>query len=328
MSIPKHLYPILIITFLSTTFLLSCTFQLNKESPSNSAPDLIQNPPPENSTPSEQSSTNSLPLTPEAKINLTTSKPQQSSENKTPPTITAQQTQKSWYQPTPHTSWQWQLTGDINTNYQVQMYDIDLFETTKETITQLHMKGIKVICYFSAGTYEPYRKDASLFPKSIIGNALEDWPDERWLDISQIPTLKPIIISRLDLAKQKGCDGVEPDNVDGYQNNNGFDLTAVDQQTYNIFLATEAHKRNLAVGLKNDLDQIKELEPHFDFAINEQCFEYDECDQLLPFIKNNKAVFGVEYKLSKNEFCQEANNLNFDWLKMDYELDGKRDACR
>jgi len=30
----------------------------------------------------------------------------------------------------------------------------------------------------------------------------------------------------LDLAAQRGCDGVEPDNVDGYSNDNGFGLTA------------------------------------------------------------------------------------------------------
>lgn len=39
--------------------------------------------------------------------------------------------------------------------------------------------------------------------------------------------------ARLDLAVQKGCDGVEPDNVDGYQNNSGFPLTAQDQLAYN-----------------------------------------------------------------------------------------------
>jgi hypothetical protein len=31
--------------------------------------------------------------------------------------------------------------------------------------------------------------------------------------------------TRLALASSKGCDGVDPDNVDGYDNDSGFDLT-------------------------------------------------------------------------------------------------------
>jgi len=43
--------------------------------------------------------------------------------------------------------------------------------------------------------------------------------------------------SRLDLAKSKGCDAVEPDNMDGYTNSTGFNLTYRDQLKYNIFIA-------------------------------------------------------------------------------------------
>lgn len=44
--------------------------------------------------------------------------------------------------------------------------------------------------------------------------------------------------ARLKKAQDKGCDGVEPDNVDGYTNDNGFHLTAHDQLTFNKWLAT------------------------------------------------------------------------------------------
>ena len=37
-----------------------------------------------------------------------------------------------------------------------------------------------------------------------------------------------------------GCDGVEPDNVDGYVNDTGFDLTAGDQLDFNRFARGEA----------------------------------------------------------------------------------------
>ncbi|MBI4231718.1 endo alpha-1,4 polygalactosaminidase, partial [Candidatus Peregrinibacteria bacterium] len=234
---------------------------------------------------------------------------------------------QEWWQPKPGSSWQWQLSGDIDTDYQVEMYDIDLVDTPQSTIDKLHAKNIKVVCYFSAGTWEEFRDDADQFPSKVLGKALEDWPDEKWLDISHYEDFAQIMETRLDLALTKKCDGIEPDNVDGYQNDNGFDLSYEDQITYNTWLATEAHERKLAIGLKNDLDQIEDLVNIFDFAINEQCFEYEECENLTPFIESNKAVFGVEYELKTEEFCSEANSLNFSWLKMDYELDGNRTAC-
>jgi len=90
---------------------------------------------------------------------------------------------------------------------------------------------------------------------------------------------------RMNLAKTKGCDGLEPDNVDGYENDSGFQLTGNNQIAYNTWLAQQAHARNLSIGLKNDIDQVKELVDHFDWALNEQCWEYNECDTLKPFIK-------------------------------------------
>ncbi len=43
--------------------------------------------------------------------------------------------------------------------------------------------------------------------------------------------------ARMDLAKTKGCDGLEPDNVDAYENDLGFKLTSNDQIAYNTWLA-------------------------------------------------------------------------------------------
>ena len=80
-------------------------------------------------------------------------------------------------------------------------------------------------------------------------------------------------------------------NVDAYANESGFPLSAADQLTFNRFVATAAHVRGLSVGLKNDLDQARTLQPHFDWALNEQCFQYDECERLKPFVDAGKAVF-------------------------------------
>jgi hypothetical protein len=207
------------------------------------------------------------------------------------------------------------------------MYDIDLFDAPQSVIDALHGDGRIVICYFSAGSYEDWRPDAAGFPQSVRGEPLDGWPGESWLDIRDLDALRPIMQARLDLAVQKACDGVEPDNVDGYSNNSGFPLTASDQLAYNIWLADEAHKRGLSIGLKNDLDQVPDLLPYFDWALNEQCFEYDECDTLLPFIQAGKAVFGVEYEGELADFCPQANANQFSWLRKDWDLGPERSAC-
>lgn len=227
------------------------------------------------------------------------------------------------WQPVPGTTWQLQLQGDIQTTWEVEMYDIDLYDAPQETIDELHEAGRIVICYFSAGSYEDWRPDADQFPASVLGKELEGWPGEYWLDIRQIEDLAPIMTARLDLAVEKKCDGVDPDNVNGYANETGFDLSGDDQLAYNRWLTDEAHQRNLSIGLKNDLEQISDLVEYFDWALNEQCFEYDECDLLLPFIEANKAVFGVEYveeSGDRQDYCPTANELGFSWLTKTLDL--------
>lgn len=232
-------------------------------------------------------------------------------QTETPPEI---------WQPSPGTTWQLQLQGEINIAYDVQMYDIDLFDSPQEVIDQLHEENRIVICYFSAGSWENWREDADQFPDEILGKPLEGWPDEKWLDIRQLDQLRPIIESRLDLAIEKNCDGVDPDNVDGYLNDTGFPLTYGNQILYNRWIAEAAHQRGLSVGLKNDPDQIEDLVEDFDWALNEQCFEFDECDRLLPFIEAGKAVFGVEYEGDPADYCPQANEMGFSWLTKTLDL--------
>jgi hypothetical protein len=79
--------------------------------------------------------------------------------------------------------------------------------------------------------------------------------------------------------------------------------------------------------LKNNIDQIKDLVSHFDFAVNEECFQYGECDMLKPFVDSGKAVFGIEYNLSNSSFCPQANAMNLDFLKKNPSLDAWRESC-
>ena len=232
------------------------------------------------------------------------------------------------WRPALTTSWQWQLSGvPVDQSFDVEMYDIDLFDNGESVVAALHAQGRKVVCYMNAGGWEDWRPDADRFPAEVIGAPLDDWEGERWLDIRKIDVLGPLMEARIDLCEARGFDGIEPDNVDGYLNNTGFPLTYEDQLTYNIWFAAAAHKRGLSVGLKNDLEQIPVLLPLFDWALNEQCFQYEECQTLLPFIDAGKPVFHVEYELEAREFCESATALGFNSLKKNWDLDASRQPC-
>lgn len=246
-----------------------------------------------------------------------------------------------YWQPEPGTTWEWQLdnSDDLDMSYNVTMYDVDLFDTPQSDIDKLHDLGKIVICYIDVGTYESWRPDNTSFPSSVKGNPVDGWEGEKWLDIRQWSILGPIMTNRMDIAVNKSCDGMEPDNIDGYTNDNGFNLTYHDQFIYNRNISLEAHKRGLSIGLKNDIDQIDDLEPYFDWALNEQCYQYDECDGYSTFIDSNKAVFGCEYKGKASKFCSAASedeisrigkNMDLESCAMfcfEYEQDGNVPSC-
>ncbi len=224
--------------------------------------------------------------------------------------------------------WQIQYVGEIDTRLDIDVFNLDLFDTPPSTIEALHRRDVFVMCYFSAGSYEEWRPDADKFPAEVLGKDLEGWPSEKWLDIRRIDVLAPIMEARLNLAVAKGCDGVDPDNVNGYTNDTGFPLTYEDQIHYNVFLAEVAHQRGLSIGLKNDLEQIPELIPYFDWLLNEECFFYQECDLLLPFVEAGKPAFIIEYESEPSDFCPQALSMNFNALRKNWELDAYRVDCR
>ncbi|MFF4102284.1 endo alpha-1,4 polygalactosaminidase [Streptomyces sp. NPDC001903] len=230
------------------------------------------------------------------------------------------------WQPGPAVSWQWQLTGKLDTSVKAAVYDVDGFNTTKEQVDSLKKAGRRTICYLSTGAWEEFRPDAGAFPKALLGEG-NGWEGERWLDVRRLSELEPLMAKRFDMCREKGFDAVEPDNMDGYRNKTGFPLTAEDQLAYNRLIAKLAHDRGLAVGLKNDLDQIPQLVGDFDFAVNEQCAEYDECERLTPFIAAGKAVFHVEYEGRIGQWCGQSRELRLSSLQKKYELGAWRQFC-
>ncbi|WP_436979469.1 endo alpha-1,4 polygalactosaminidase [Streptomyces sp. enrichment culture] len=235
--------------------------------------------------------------------------------------------EQEFWTPEPGTDWQWQLIGTVDTSVDVPVYDIDGFDNSAAVVDTLHSDGRKVICYISVGSWEDWRPDAGDFPDSVIGNPLDEWEGEQWLDIRQLDVLGPLMAARFDMCADKGFDAIEPDNMDGYINDPGFPLTKEDQIAYNLMISELAHERGLSVGLKNGVDQVPELVDAFDFSVNEECAYYKECGKVSPFIEAGKAVFHVEYEMTTEEFCPVTQPLGFSSLQKNWDLDAWRATC-
>ncbi|XSG74040.1 endo alpha-1,4 polygalactosaminidase [Herpetosiphon llansteffanensis] len=237
----------------------------------------------------------------------------------------------AWWQPAVNSTMQLQSSGmPLDLSHAVTVYDLDLFDTSSATVSQLHSQGRKVVCYINVGAWEDWRADAADFPSSVLGNDYEGWPGEKWLDIRQIELLAPIMRARMDECKSKGFDGIEPDNINGYQNPTGFSLTANDQLAYNRWLANEAHSRGLSIGLKNDSEQVSELLAYYDWALTEDCFDQGWCGELSPFIAAGKPVFAIEYSdtgAQTSQFCPQARQLGINAMLKHRELDAYRVGC-
>ncbi len=214
--------------------------------------------------------------------------------------------------------------------------EVDLFDTPAGDRSRIRQHS-KLQCYFSAGTFENWRPDAADYPASIIGHADAGWTGEYWVDIRS-DVLKAILGRRLDLAVQKGCDGVDPDNVDGYRNNTGFALTAADQLAFNRWLAQAAHQRGLYVVLKNDPSQASQLVDDFDAVVSESCYRFNECALFDVFLQRNKPVWDIEYSGGTfnpvngdafNTFCTASNQAGRHGYWVPTNLDGSfRHSCQ
>jgi hypothetical protein len=229
--------------------------------------------------------------------------------------------------PAPGTAWQIQLSTPVDQSVDVPVYDIDGDDNPASVVAALHDRGRRVICYIDAGGAESYRSDFRLIPASTIGRVVDGWPQERWLDVRQIDALAPVMAARMDVCRDKGFDAVDPDMLEAYAAGTGFPITYQDQLRYNRFLAGLAHERGMSVGLKGDVGQVRDLVGDFDFTVNEQCVQYDECDTVAAFARAGKAVFHIEYDVATTTFCPVTRPLGFSSLRKRLSLDAWRQSC-
>ena len=262
------------------------------------------------------------------------------------------------WKPAPADTWVWDLAnavvpsptlnGSGVSSYDAKVYDIDLFGTSAAQIAKYHADGKKVICYVDVGSWESGRPDEVPFdPACWCGpgatsatscssstHKMDGWP-EYWLDVRKSSAcqanIKQVINARFALAASKGCDAVEPDNVDAYDNQGGgWGITIADQYDHNLWLAQAAHANCLGVLLKNAGGLLDDgngaataytagIVAAFDFSLNEQCHQYSECGVYSAFAAAGKATFNAEYPgaSAKPAYCGTAGMKTLQYNSLD-----------
>lgn len=242
----------------------------------------------------------------------------------------------AWWQPglSDHWKWQLQLQGNLKPIDGVNVYAVDA-DISTGSILRAHASGAKVMCYISAGSAENWRGDFHVFPQAVIGKTYQGWPGEWWLDIRRLDLLAPIMRARIKKCRDKGFDVLDPDNINGYENDTGFDLTRTDAVRYIRWLADEAHRQGLALSLKNGEALIREVADVVDMMQSESCYYYDNCREVKAMTDLGKPVFAVEYRelLDAEEFhtraCEKARKYGLTMIYRDRGLapGGTYESC-
>ena len=230
--------------------------------------------------------------------------------------------------PGPDTTWQLQLTGTIDTSFDVDLYELDLFALDAAIAKRLHDRGRSLACYISVGTAEPYRADYASFPASAIGNPLADYPEEHWLD-HRNQQVRALMAARLQLASDSACDAVELSSLQAHSEDSGFALTRADDLDYARWLLAECHQRGLSAGVSTSNDLVASLAAEADWGVTAECLVNDDCQAWQPFSSASKAVFVVEYGSNSDApaLCSEAARLGYSLVVKRRALDAFRAGC-
>ena len=225
-------------------------------------------------------------------------------------------------------SFQIQLLDRIDTSFMVDVYVVDANAVPTATLDGLRASGRRTVCYFSAGTWEPWREDAYRFPPSVLGTNPIAVPDERWLD-TRDQRVRDLMVQRLVRVRAKNCDAVHLGLVDLAPANSGFAISAQDYMDYARFLAAAARAQNLGVLYESDDRFAVELSPHFDALLIFNCINQGRCAVVAPVRAAGKAEFAVEIAKESDvvPLCAEARRLGFDMAIKRRDLGPYRVGC-
>ncbi|POS75674.1 hypothetical protein DHEL01_v205943 [Diaporthe helianthi] len=203
----------------------------------------------------------------------------------------------------PGVKWQIEIQNPVDPRVGLQppdakVIDVDLFHASKDPtlIPKFHEAGATVLCYFNLGAVQ-------------VSQTAESYT-----------TVLDLHKSRIDLAHQIGCDGLDPDNIDTFELSGdesiGKQITQDDMVNFLATLAEYAHSKttklghSLMIGQKNAYSITDRIHTFMDFAISENCVGSvnvgsnrgapDEFCSVFQkyYADNGKPAFDIEYPSS------------------------------
>ncbi|GDY52813.1 hypothetical protein SVIO_034360 [Streptomyces violaceusniger] len=160
--------------------------------------------------------------------------------------------------------------------------------------------GLYNICYVNAFQVQPGERDQwpdDLLLRDRNGDLVIDtkWK-EPLLDIRTAEKRERVadkVDGWIDGCADKGFDAVEPDNYDSYERSKKL-LTTAHAKAFMALLSEHAHGQGLAIAQKNTAELLPDRKAAgLDFAVVEECGEYDECGEFAKAYDDHVVV--VEY---------------------------------
>ncbi|WP_420415471.1 endo alpha-1,4 polygalactosaminidase [Roseibium sp.] len=227
--------------------------------------------------------------------------------------------------------WDWQLSGPVDLDRDVEMLALNPDLVTRDQLQVLRSQGIMAACNVSIGTVTDTSADKAAFPVAVVGKNRDGHSGEQYLDIRRLDVLVPLMTKRFLACKAKGFTAVEPDNMDVYEKDSGFALSAKDAIQYATTLAHVAHGLGLRIAQKNAPELTGALLPHFDFAITDRCYQDGWCEQIAAYPRADKPAFNAEYTDADIDFgkaCAEGARLNINMIQKDPDLAAPVVTCQ
>ncbi len=229
-------------------------------------------------------------------------------------------------------------------NYKIIVIEAEEFD--KNHLMEFHKKNQKVFAYLNVGALENYRSYYSNYERFSLG-IYNDWPDEKWIDVSK-KEWQDFIIKKLAFEyKQKGFDGFFIDNTDVYYQ---YQKEEIYQGLITILKGL--HKYNLEIIINGGdyfvsklINEKKDIEI-FD-GVNQECVftlidfknnKYIEqsskenkyfTEYLEKVKKQNKKVFLLEYGANRHiksqiiKYCKK-HDFNY-FISLDKSLTKEKD---
>ncbi|MEM1362637.1 MAG: endo alpha-1,4 polygalactosaminidase, partial [Pseudomonadota bacterium] len=154
--------------------------------------------------------------------------------------------------------------------------------------------------------------------------------DEKYVDMADRSHVWPLMKARIDACAAKGFVGVEPDNMGAHDNDTGFAFTSADAVLFFKEMAHHAHDKGLKILQKNADEIVPQLVGLFDGMLVEECFHYEFCEEILPYIDAGKPVLAVEYTENGGDwsaYCRAAKAHGFHLLLNSYEVTAGGEVC-